>query len=186
MTTSPLGIELIQHFEMCFLKAYQCPAGVWTIGWGTIEYPDKRKVRQGDTCTQVEADAYFQAELAEKEKAVAEMFHELDDAAQLSQPQFDALVSFAYNLGVERLKGSSLRKYILRRESQKLIVGNDGMDYRVFAQNGRFIIWNKVNGFVNKGIVRRRKAEAWLYATGVNRFFEEMLADKTTEPREYV
>lgn len=184
MTTSEQGIALIQHFEQCYLKAYQCPAEVWTIGWGSIQYPDGRKVRQGDTCTQVEADRYFAFELAEKEKAVTDMFAELQ--TPLSQPQFDALVSFAYNLGTERLRGSSLRKYILRGASQKEIVGNDDMDYRIFAQNGRFIMWNKVSGFANKGIIRRRKAEAWLYATGVNRFFEEMLGNKMMKPLDYL
>lgn len=183
MTTSQQGIALIQHFEMCYLKAYLCPAKVWTIGWGTIEYPDGRAVKQGDTCTQVQADAYFLVEMASKEQGVLAL---LGDKA-LTQPQFDALVSFAYNLGLAALKSSHLFKYILENSSDlKKIVGNDNMDYRVFGQNGQFIRWNRANKIPNRGLIRRRKAEAWLYATGVNRFFEEMLADKITPTRDYL
>jgi lysozyme len=54
------AIALIKDYEKCRLKAYQCSAGVWTIGWGTTVYPNNERVKEGDTCSQLEADFYFE------------------------------------------------------------------------------------------------------------------------------
>lgn len=183
MTTSEQGIDLIQHFEKCFLKAYQCPAMVWTIGWGTIEYPDGRAVKQGNTCTQLEADLYMQTELAQKERGVLGLLGE----TPISQPQFDALVSFAYNLGTAALAKSTLLKRILENPTnEKDIIGSDNMSAQFFGKNGQFLRWINVKGKPSLGLIRRRKAEAWLYSTGVNRFFEEIVSDRTLSMDDYI
>jgi GH24 family phage-related lysozyme (muramidase) len=95
-------------------------------------------------------------------------------------------VSFAYNLGVFRLEKSTLLKRILQNQDDENIMGSQNMKYQEWGRGGQFIKWNKVDGETNKGLVRRRKAEAWLYATGANRFFEEMLGDRIMTPEDYV
>lgn len=181
MVTSNLGIDLIKHFESFFAEAYLCPAGIPTIGWGTIEYPNRQSVKLGDKCTREEADAYLAHELVGIQTEVLRM----TEGCKLSQARFDALVSFAYNLGWNRLEGSSLLKRLRINQEDEDIIGSQNMKYQEWGRGGQFIKWNKVNGMTNKGLVRRRKAESWLYATGMNRFFEEMLVD-TAEPQTYV
>ena len=110
--TGPKGLELILHFECGgkpenFLKAYKDSVGIWTIGVGTIRYPDGNKVKAGDTATLDQAMAWFKHDLDRFEKAVDAQMR--DD---LQKHQFDALVAFAYNLGENSLRTSTLRKRI--------------------------------------------------------------------------
>src|SRR3990167_7938116 len=91
MKTSPAGIALIQHFESCRLEAYQDEGGVWTIGWGHTE-----GVCSGDVVTQHQADILFEQDLEWFERGVDRLVR-----VPLTQGQFDALVSFAYNVGLD-------------------------------------------------------------------------------------
>lgn len=141
--TSAKGIKLIHSFEDCKLTAYLCPAGAWTIGWGATG----PGIVKGLTWTQKQADDRFAADLGRFEKAVNTL-----TGGVTSQAQFDALVSFAYNLGEGSLKTSTL----LRKH-------NEG-DYT--GATKEFARWNRAAGKVLKGLVRRRAAEAELYATG--------------------
>jgi lysozyme len=174
MTTSPQGLALIKHFESFFPKAYLCSAGVPTIGWGTIEYPDQKAVALGDTCTRDQADEWLQFELKEKEAAVLA----LTEGVELAQHQFDALVSFAYNVGIDNLKRSRLLRKLKVDSNDKTIVGSQNMTYGEWGRGGEFLRWCNAAGTPNRGLLRRRKAEAWLFATAQNRFFEEILTDK--------
>lgn len=139
MNTSAEGIALIKKFEGCELKAYQCSAGVWTIGYGHT-----KGVEEGDTISKDEAEEMLVEELHEYENYVNEYVN-----VALSQNQFDALVSWVYNLGPANLKSSTMLKVL-----------NEGKYEDVPAQMKR---WNKAGGKVLDGLVRRREAEALLY-----------------------
>lgn len=104
---SPEGESLIQGFEALRLRAYLDSAGIPTIGWGTIRYPDGRKVKMGDTCTVEQATEYFRHDLSGRELAVDALMVD-----SITQRQFDALLSFAYNNGTTGLKDSTLRRRV--------------------------------------------------------------------------
>ena len=140
MKTGTKGIELIKHFEGCELEAYKCAAGVWTIGYGHI-----KGVTPESAITQEQAEQMLVEELNEYEGYINDMV-----TADLNQDQFDAMVSWVYNLGGGNLKASTLLK--------TLNVG----DYNgVPAQIMR---WNKAGGKVLEGLTRRRQAEADLFS----------------------
>lgn len=143
-TISSLGIQLITSFEDLNLKAYDDGVGVWTIGYGTTIYPNGVAVKKGDSCTLEQAKSFFQHDLRRFQTAV-------NDAVNipLSQNQFDALVSLAYNIGTNALKTSTLVKYL------------NALDYKAAAD--QFLVWNKAGGSVLKGLVRRREAERALF-----------------------
>tara|TARA_R110000787_G_scaffold273283_1_gene380959 strand:+ start:97 stop:540 length:444 start_codon:yes stop_codon:yes gene_type:complete len=139
MNISKEGLSLIKKFEGCELEAYKCAAGVLTIGYGST-----KGVKKGDTITQEEADKLLLHEMEEYEGYVNKLV-EVD----LSQNQFDALVSWVFNLGPANLKASTLLKVL------------NSKDYEgVPAQIQR---WNKAGGKVLEGLIRRRNAEALLF-----------------------
>tara|TARA_A100001011_G_scaffold22928_1_gene22927 strand:- start:676 stop:1107 length:432 start_codon:yes stop_codon:yes gene_type:complete len=133
------GLALIKKFEGCELEAYQCSAGVWTIGYGHT-----KGVAPGDSVSQEEAEQMLVDELHEYESYINEYV-----TVALSQNQFDALVSWVYNLGPANLKASTMLKVL-----------NSGEYEDVPAQMKR---WNKAGGKVLEGLIRRREAEACLY-----------------------
>ena len=141
MKTSSKGVSLIKSFEGCRLKAYKCPAGVWTIGYGHTA-----GVKEGDTITQEQADEYLRNDLAKYEKAVINY----DGIYHFNQNQFDALVSFTYNCGVGNLKNlTQSGKRTLSQISAKLL------------------LYNKAGGVVLRGLQRRRTAEKELFDTPI-------------------
>ena len=139
MKISEEGKALIKKFEGCELEAYQCPERVWTIGYGHT-----KGVQQGDVWSQANADEMLDIELEEFEGYINELVE-----VQLEQHQFDALVAWVYNLGAGNLISSTL-----------LIKLNAG-DYEDVPHEIQR--WNKANGEVLEGLVRRRKAEALLF-----------------------
>lgn len=147
-STSENGVKLIKHYEGFKSKAYVCPAGVVTIGYGTTYYPDGQRVRITDTCTEQQASEWLKTNLKIYEKEVDVMTR--DD---ISQRQFDALVSFAYNLGGNALRSSTLLKKVNKNP-------NDPTISQEFAK------WVKAGGKTLRGLVTRRVSEAKLYATG--------------------
>lgn len=142
MQTSQKGIDLIKSFEGLKLKTYKCPAGVWTIGYGTT-----KGVTPGMEITQKQAEEFLKRDLRYFELWVDKLID-----VPLSQPQFDALVSFTYNLGEGALKGSTLRKFL-----------NQG---RYDLVPDQFLRWNKANKKVLPGLTRRREAEAKMFKEG--------------------
>jgi len=139
MKISQEGLALIKKFEGCELEAYKCAAGVWTIGYGST-----KGVKEGDTMTQEDADNLLLHEMKEYEEYVNDLV-EVD----LKQNQFDALVSWVFNLGPANLKASTLLKVL------------NAKDYEgVPAQIKR---WNKAGGKVLQGLIRRREAESLLF-----------------------
>jgi lysozyme len=98
MKISKEGLSLIKKFEGCELEAYKCAAGVWTIGYGST-----KGVKEGDTITQEEADELLLHEMEEYEGYINNMV-----TVDLKQNQFDALVSWVFNLGSSNLSSSTL------------------------------------------------------------------------------
>jgi lysozyme len=144
MRTSTTGQRLIAEFEGCKLTAYKCPAGIWTIGIGHTTAAGKPVVKSGMRITQAEADEILARDLVRFEDAVGRLVR-----VPVTQNQFDALVSFAFNLGEGNLATSTLLK--------KLNAG----DYAGAAD--QFARWNKAKGKVLAGLTRRRAAEADLF-----------------------
>lgn len=141
MKTSQTGIKLIQEFEGLRLKAYQCSARVWTIGWGHT-----KTVRPGMEITRDEAEALLEEDLVKFERGVYRLL-----TREPSQNQFDAMVSLAFNIGL----GAFSRSSVLRHFN----TNNDK------AAEKSFHLWRKGGGKVLPGLVRRRAAEAELYAS---------------------
>ena len=134
------GLKLIMGFEGCRLAAYQCAAGVWTIGYGHTA-----GVHKGMTITQAQAEEYLKQDVAKFEKYINNATY-VPITASLTQNQFDALVSFAYNCGAGNVK--------------KLCKG------RTAAQIATAMLqYCKANGKVLAGLKRRREAEQKLFNT---------------------
>lgn len=136
MNISQRGINLIKEFEGCRLTAYQCAAGVWTIGYGHT-----KNVYQGMTITQQQAEAFLREDLDEFVRYTNKQAMSFEP----NQNQFDALVSFCYNCG-----SGNLGK----------LVGNGKNVQQVSSD---ILLYNKAGGRVLPGLERRRKAERDLF-----------------------
>jgi len=139
MKTSSKGIEAIAAHEGLRLKAYRCPAGVWTIGYGHT-----KGVRPGDVITKEKAVGFLREDVVDAENAVNRHLQ------NLTQNQFDALVSFVFNAGAGNFQKSTLLK--------KAKVNPDDTSIA-----DEFAKWNKAGGTVLSGLARRRKDESNLY-----------------------
>jgi len=144
MQTSSRGIALIKEFEGCRLTAYQDSVGVWTIGYGWTYPVDGKSIKRGMTIDQATADRLLKTGLVGYENDILKLVK-----VKLNQGQFDALVSFTYNLGARALSTSTLLK--------KLNAG----DCRGAADE--FPRWNKAGGQVLAGLTNRRAAERSLF-----------------------
>ncbi|EKK5925231.1 lysozyme [Enterobacter hormaechei] len=144
MQTSEKGIALIKQFEGCKLTAYQDSVGVWTIGYGWTQPVDGKPIRAGMTIKQETAERLLKTGLVSYESDVSRLVK-----VGVTQGQFDALVSFMYNLGARSLSTSTLLR--------KLNAG----DYAGAADE--FLRWNKAGGKVINGLTRRREAERALF-----------------------
>ena len=143
MKISAAGIELLKQFEGCRLTAYQDSVGVWTIGFGTTT-----GVKEGQTISQVKAEEYLRFDLAIFEKAVTESLK-----VPVNQNQFDALVSFTYNVGVSAFRSSTLLNLINEKTDKKVVAAE-------------FSKWVKAGNQTLPGLVSRRKAESELFLKG--------------------
>lgn len=133
------GVLLLQDFESWADKAYLCPAGVWTIGWGFT-----KGVKPGDVMTRAEGDRRLAEELREFTDGVRRLL-----TREANENQLAAMVVFAFNVGLAGLARSTVLK-----------AHNRG-DFDAAAR--AFALWNKAGGKVLRGLVRRRAAEAALY-----------------------
>ena len=139
MNISQNGINLIKQFEGLRLEAYQCAAGVWTIGFGHTS-----GVKQGDKITFGQAEDFLRSDLEKFENAINNLV-----TAELNQNQFDAMISFVFNIGINAFKKSTMLKF-LNNNSFPLAAG-------------QFDRWIKSKGKVLEGLVKRRKAEKELF-----------------------
>jgi lysozyme len=144
--TGKEGIEMIKTFEGFRGTPYKCSAGVPTIGYGATFYPGGKKVTMTDAAiTEEQAVELLANMLVSFEKYVDSYCVDT-----ITQNQFDALVSFAYNLGPANLKSSTLLKKVNANPNDESI-------------KLEFLKWVKAGGKTLKGLVRRREAEAELY-----------------------
>ena len=139
MKTSPKGIALIKEFEGLRLKAYKCPGGVWTIGYGhTVG------VKPGMVISEAQAEEYLKADLIAFERYLNGL------GLALNQNQFDALVSFIYNVGTGNFYSSTLLRKVRANPQDNSIMDE-------------FLRWVYSKGRVLPGLQRRRLAEMKLY-----------------------
>jgi len=148
MKTSEKGIEFIASHEGFRLKAYKCPAGVWTIGYGHT-----KGVMPGDVITKEHAIEYLKEDVRDAENAVKRYLN------NLNQNQFDALVSFVFNVGSGNFQSSTLLKKAIVNPNDRSI-------------SAEFMKWNKAKNSSGvlvelPGLTKRRQQEANLYFTKV-------------------
>lgn len=141
--TSQAGKNLIKEFEGFRAKAYLCPAGVWTVGYGTTRI-NGNKVTGDTQLTTEEADIFLEQDLKVFEDAVNKNVD-----VELTQNQFDALVAFVYNVGIGNFQKSTLLKILNRGEYE--------------SASEQFLRWDKAGGKKLAGLTRRRKAEQKLF-----------------------
>ena len=150
MKTSKNGINLIKQFEGCRLKAYKCPANVWTIGIGHTGTVNGKPISADMTITELMAETLLAIDLQNFEKCINDNVKK-----PLTQNEFDALVSFVFNNGIRAFEKSSMLKLL-----------NSG---HILLAAGQFDRWNKitVNGkkVACRGLTRRRAAEKALFLT---------------------
>lgn len=141
MQCNALGIAIIKEFEGCRLTAYQDGNGIWTLGWG-----ETGGIKEGDNCTQEEADAWLAKAISNIEHGVTRMLKRpLDDN------QFSALCSLVYNIGLGHFAASSVLQLINADMMSQVPVA-------IFK-------WCRIAGEVSPGLLRRRKAEIALWST---------------------
>ena len=145
MRPSEHAYETIKRHEGLRLNAYQDVAGVWTIGYGNTYYPDGKRVKAGDVISLARAVELFKWTVDSfAERILAHI------TTPLNQNQFDALVSFAYNVGVAAFKNSTLLRKVNANPCDPAI-------------RDQFMRWNKAGGKIVNGLTVRRKQEADLY-----------------------
>lgn len=134
-----VAFDFVAKFEGLKLKAYKCPANVWTIGYGHTQ-----GVREGDKITNEEAEMMLIEDLNAIARQVARYIN-----MPVSEGQFIALLSFAFNCGVNALARSSILRYLNQGEINRAA--------------DSFLLWNKAGGKVMAGLVKRREAERELF-----------------------
>lgn len=143
------AIELIKKWEGFRSKAYRDPVGIWTIGYGTIKYPDGTKVNSDDAISERTASKYLMAHVESDILPYVDRYVKVP----LNNNQYCALVSFTYNLGAGALRKSTLLKKI------------NNKDFNGAARE--FDRWVYAGGKKLRGLVRRRNDEEALFLTPV-------------------
>ena len=160
MTISEVGIQLIKSFEGCHNSPYRCPAGLWTIGYGHVLYPEQARLKTPERASYplkpehdrvwdaIEIDSLLEKDLLRFTNGVLR----LCPAAADNQCHLGSLTSLAFNIGLGNLQASTLIMKYKRAE------------YAAAADE--FLKWRKANGVVLRGLERRREAERALFLSG--------------------
>ena len=146
MKINETGLALIKSFEGLRLKAYKCPAGVWTVGYGHTG----KDVKPGMIITEEQAEELLRQDLERFENGVLDLL----TIPELTSNQFSALVSFSFNVGLGNFKNSTLLKMI-----------NKGNKDELEAIHSQFKRWVWAGSQILPGLQRRREAEFDLYST---------------------
>jgi lysozyme len=160
MSISEAGIQLIKAFEGCHSSPYRCPAGLWTVGYGRVLYPEQARLKTAERSAyrlkSADDKAWSHDEI---DDLLAKDLHRFQSgvlrlcpAAADNMCHLDAMVSFAFNVGLGNLQASTLRMKYNRD------------DFKGAANE--FPKWRKANGQVLQGLVRRREAEKSLFKSG--------------------
>ena len=156
MNLSISGAQLIKLFEGVRYKPYRCPSKIWTVGVGSVLYTEQLKMKLSERhtfClkpldfrrfTEEEVDGLFRRDIKRFERGVGRLI-----TYPLKQNQFDALVSFAFNVGLGALQRSTLRRKVNRGDLEEAAL--------------EFPKWRKAGGRILQGLVRRRAAEAIMF-----------------------
>lgn len=136
--------KLIKKYEGLQLKAYQCPGEHWTIGYGSTRIFE-RAVRDGDVCTIDQAEDFLDEHLKLISRAVKKLI-----LVEVNDDEFNALISFSYNVGVGSLRYSTLLRKLNEKHPREMVAAE-------------FARWNKAGSKVLAGLVIRRKDEADLF-----------------------
>ena len=144
MRMSAAGLAIVKEFEGLRLKAYKCPAAVWTIGYGHTSAAGAPIVNPDLVITKDEAEEVLERDMEQYEEGVRKYVK-----VDLTQGQFDALVDFAYNAGVGALAKSTLLKKVNAEKFDEV--------------PAEFMKWTKGGGKELPGLVRRRRAEVKLW-----------------------
>ena len=143
---SNAGIQLIKHHEGVRYKPYTCPAGLWTVGVGHLIGNGKSLPREWNkTFTQAEVDGLLKYDLTRFERGICKMLPNVF----LRQHEFDALVSFAFNLGLGTFQRSTIRQALLRGDKEQAMAS--------------LIKYCRANGKILKGLQNRRLDERKLF-----------------------
>lgn len=154
MKINQATVDLVKEFEGFRAKAYKCPAGIWTIGYGTTAAAGVGITpKEGMTINQSDAEAYLQAGLDKFADQIAPSI-----TAPINENEFGAFVSLAYNIGPGAFKKSSALSAFNAGDKAKAAKA--------------ILLWNKAGGKVLKGLTRRRDAERKLFLTPVGSNFE--------------
>jgi lysozyme len=159
MKTSAKAIEMIKHHEGVRQKPYRCPAKLWTVGVGHVMYPEQGKLKLEDrdkivlrpedfrTFSMEEVNAILRSDLARFERGVLQYI-----SVPLAQGEFDALVSFSFNVGLGTLQRSTLRQKLNRGDKEGAMES--------------LMQYCKAGGKVLRGLENRRKDERALFLSG--------------------
>lgn len=142
--TKTKDLNIIKEFEGLRLNSYDDGIGVFTVGYGTIRYPNGNRVKRGDEITLEQAEQYLRHDLSNFEDTVNSLVK-----VPLTQNQFDALTSLVYNIGSGAFSKSTLLKKL------------NAKDYKGAAD--QFLVWNKAGGKTLQGLVNRRAKERQLF-----------------------
>ena len=146
MKPSQKAVDLIKHFEGFRANAYLCPANIPTIGYGSTSWGNGQKVKMGEVVSMTTAEKLLLVDLEKRSKFLQDL--------KVNQNQFDALISFVYNLGVGALKGSTLFRKV-QENPEDVSIRHEFMKWNKARVDGKLIEL--------KGLTRRRDAEANLY-----------------------
>ena len=144
MRVSSRGKSFIKRHEGLELTAYLCPANIPTIGWGHTRTVTVADVTARRTITRTEAERLLASDIVIHEKPVQEL------NVKLNQNQYDALVSFVFNIGGSRFRNSTIRRMVLENPNNPAIADE-------------FRRWNMAGGVVLNGLINRRNDEVRLY-----------------------
>ena len=150
MNINQAAVDLVKEFEGFRANAYRCPAGVWTIGYGTTAMAGVGITpKDGMTISRSDAEAYLCATLNKFAEQIAPSI-----TAPINENEFGAFVSLAYNIGPGAFKKSSALRLFNAGDKE--------------GAAKAILMWNKAGGKVLKGLTRRREAERKLFLTPVD------------------
>lgn len=146
MKPSQKAVDLIKQFEGFRANAYLCPANVVTIGFGSITWGNGQRVKMGEVVSIATAEKLLLNDLEKRAKAL--------EGLKVNQNQFDALISFIYNLGIGAFRGSTLFRKV-QQNPEDVTIRHEFMKWNKARVGGKLVVL--------RGLTRRRDAEANLY-----------------------
>lgn len=153
MNVSSELVQILKNREDLRLTSYLDQAGVYTIGWGVTSYENGAAVKKGEKITQARAVELLNYHIRIAENAINDLV-----SAELSQGQFDALVSFVYNVGRTGFQGSTLRKLVNANPDNTTVIAAEFSKWVYVTKNNVKVISN--------GLVNRRAEEIAIYVEG--------------------